>query len=203
MHELDRGGRSDVPIAGVAAHLGGCESQHRPETLSTRCDQVVSQLRDEFDIRNGFIQNDAIDRFHVLFNELEQRLEALGRRAAFFEWDDNTHGHDLSNDPVCYTGASPAYSPARCGTRRHGPKEEKSMRELMRVNDPVLISYVDALLRGAGFAPVFLDRNMSVLEGSIGILPCRVLIDEQDWEAARRLITNADLGHWVIEEFGS
>lgn len=76
------------------------------------------------------------------------------------------------------------------------------MRELMRVNDPVLISYVDALLRGAGFNPVFLDRNMSILEGSLGILPCRVLIDEEDWPAARRLIENADLGHWIIEEAG-
>ncbi|MCU0953463.1 MAG: DUF2007 domain-containing protein [Hyphomicrobium sp.] len=73
----------------------------------------------------------------------------------------------------------------------------------MRVNDPVLISYVEALLKGAGFEPIFLDRNMSVLEGSLGILPCRVLIGEDDWEAARRLITNADLGHWVIEELGS
>ncbi len=76
------------------------------------------------------------------------------------------------------------------------------MRELMRINDPVLISYVDALLRGAGFNPVFLDRNMSILEGSLGILPCRVLIDEDDWTAARRLIVDADLGHWVIEEAG-
>jgi len=76
------------------------------------------------------------------------------------------------------------------------------MRELMRVTDPVLISYVDALLRGAGFNPIFLDRNMSVLEGSLGILPCRILIDENDWEAARRLIDNADLGHWVIGEAG-
>jgi hypothetical protein len=77
------------------------------------------------------------------------------------------------------------------------------MRELMRVNDPVLISYVEALLKGAGFDPIFLDRNMSVLEGSLGILPCRVLIREEDWEAACRLITNADLGHWVIAELGS
>jgi hypothetical protein len=77
------------------------------------------------------------------------------------------------------------------------------MRELMRVNDPVLISYVEALLKGAGFQPIFLDRNMSVLEGSLGILPCRVLIGEDDWEAARQPITNADLGHWVIEELGS
>lgn len=76
------------------------------------------------------------------------------------------------------------------------------MRELMRINDPVLISYVDALLRGEGFNPIFLDRNMSVLEGSLGILPCRVMINEDDWPAARRLIENADLGHWIIEGTG-
>jgi hypothetical protein len=77
------------------------------------------------------------------------------------------------------------------------------MRELMRATDPVLISFVDALLRSAGIEPILLDRNMSVLEGSLGILPCRVLVAEEDWPAARRLITDADLGCWVIDEAAS
>jgi len=76
------------------------------------------------------------------------------------------------------------------------------MRELMRSTDAVLISYIDALLRGAGFTPIFLDRNMSVLEGSLGILPCRVLIAEDDYPAACRLIANADLGQWIVGEGG-
>jgi hypothetical protein len=87
---------------------------------------------------------------------------------------------------------------AQAGCNERG----KPMRELMRATDPVLISYVESLLRGAGFAPVFLDRNMSVLEGSLGILPCRIIIDDDDWPAARRLIANADLGHWMIDEAG-
>jgi hypothetical protein len=74
------------------------------------------------------------------------------------------------------------------------------MRELMRATDPVLISFVEALLRSAGIEPVLLDRNMSVLEGSLGILPCRILIAEEDWPAARRLVTDADLGSWIIDE---
>ncbi len=72
----------------------------------------------------------------------------------------------------------------------------------MRSTDAVLISYIDALLRGAGFTPIFLDRNMSVLEGSLGILPCRVLIAEDDYPAACRLIANADLGQWIVGEGG-
>ncbi|HTV36773.1 MAG TPA: DUF2007 domain-containing protein, partial [Xanthobacteraceae bacterium] len=33
--------------------------------------------------------------------------------------------------------------------------------------------------------------NMSVLEGSIGIFPRRILVDEDEWEAARRLLVDA------------
>lgn len=76
------------------------------------------------------------------------------------------------------------------------------MRELMRISDPVLISYVDALLRGLGMNPIILDRNMSVLEGSLGILPCRVLIEDRDWDAARRHIADAGLEHWLTAETG-
>jgi len=39
------------------------------------------------------------------------------------------------------------------------------------------------------------DQNMSVLEGSLGILPCRVLVAEDDIAAARRLLTDAGLAH--------
>ena len=40
-----------------------------------------------------------------------------------------------------------------------------------------------------------LDQNMSVLEGSLGILPRRVLVAEDDVAAARRLLNDAGLGH--------
>ena len=51
------------------------------------------------------------------------------------------------------------------------------MRELIRTNDAVLVSAVVALLESAGFRPLVLDQNMSVLEGSLGVLPRRVLED--------------------------
>ena len=50
------------------------------------------------------------------------------------------------------------------------------MRELVRTNDPVLVSAIEALLRGADIPHVVLDQNMSVLEGSLGILPRRVMV---------------------------
>ena len=69
------------------------------------------------------------------------------------------------------------------------------MRELIRTNDAVLVSAVEALLAGASIPYQVLDQNMSVLEGSIGILPRRVLVAEEDAAAARRLLNDAGLGH--------
>jgi Putative prokaryotic signal transducing protein len=68
------------------------------------------------------------------------------------------------------------------------------MRELVRTNDAVLVSAVGALLDGAGIAHVVLDQNMSVLEGSLGILPRRVLVENEYLTSARRLLQDAGLG---------
>jgi hypothetical protein len=69
------------------------------------------------------------------------------------------------------------------------------MRELVRTNDAVLVSAIEALLNGAGIPHVVLDQNMSVLEGSLGILPRRILVAEDYEGNARRLLEDAGLGH--------
>jgi Putative prokaryotic signal transducing protein len=67
------------------------------------------------------------------------------------------------------------------------------LRELVRTNNAVLVSAVGALLDGAGIHYVVFDQNMSVLEGSLGILPRRILVPDEDASAARRLLTEAGL----------
>jgi hypothetical protein len=69
------------------------------------------------------------------------------------------------------------------------------MRELVRTNDAVLISAIDALLKGANIPHMVLDQNMSVLEGSIGILPRRILVSQSSIDDARALLEDAGLGH--------
>ncbi|MEA3027969.1 MAG: hypothetical protein QOF91_3254 [Alphaproteobacteria bacterium] len=69
------------------------------------------------------------------------------------------------------------------------------MRELVRTNDAVLVSAIEALLDGAHIPHVVLDSNMSVLEGSLGILPRRILVPEEDMQAARKLLADAGLAH--------
>ena len=53
------------------------------------------------------------------------------------------------------------------------------MRELIRTNDAVLVSAVVALLEGAGIRSMVFDQNMSVLEGSLGVLPRRLLVADE------------------------
>lgn len=69
------------------------------------------------------------------------------------------------------------------------------MRELIRTNDAVLVSAVVALLESAGIRPLVFDQNMSVLEGSIGIFPRRILVGEDELNMARRLLEDAGFGH--------
>ena len=65
------------------------------------------------------------------------------------------------------------------------------MREIIRTNDAVLISAVEALLKGADIAHMVVDQNISVLEGSIGIFPRRILVGDDEFAAARQLLTEA------------
>jgi hypothetical protein len=67
------------------------------------------------------------------------------------------------------------------------------MIELLRSNDLVLMSYLETLFRDAGIPHLVVDQNMSVLDGSIGILPRRMLVAADRLEAARRIVRDAGL----------
>ena len=68
------------------------------------------------------------------------------------------------------------------------------MKEILRTNDAVLVSAITALLDGAGIRHLVFDQNMSVLEGSLGVLPRRVLVADDEVAAARLLLIDAGLG---------
>ena len=69
------------------------------------------------------------------------------------------------------------------------------MQEVIRTNDPVLLSFVEAVLRDAGIAAVVVDQNMSVLEGSIGVLPRRILVSDDDSAEALSLVAEIQAGN--------
>jgi hypothetical protein len=74
------------------------------------------------------------------------------------------------------------------------------MVELLRTNDPAMISVVEGLLAGEDIPYQIADRNMSVLEGSIGVIQVRILVPDDREEQARELLTDAELGQWLRAE---
>lgn len=71
------------------------------------------------------------------------------------------------------------------------------MAELVRTNNVGVIAAIEALLAGDDIPYQVTDRTMSVIEGSIGAIQARVLVDDADEEQARELLTDAGLGNWL------
>ena len=74
------------------------------------------------------------------------------------------------------------------------------MEELMRTNDVVLISFVKSLLKDAGIDFLEVDHHMSILEGSLGVIPRRILVDSARFEQARQILMQADLASELTEK---
>lgn len=72
------------------------------------------------------------------------------------------------------------------------------MRELIVTNEPVLISYAEALLKDQRIEAMVFDRNMSLMEGSIGAFPRRLVVSEEQWARAAEIMREAGLGDWVV-----
>ena len=65
------------------------------------------------------------------------------------------------------------------------------MMELLRTNDVVKLSWLTALLADAGIEALILDNHTSILEGSAGAIPRRLVVADDDYPRARRLLTEA------------
>ena len=67
------------------------------------------------------------------------------------------------------------------------------MKELLRTTDPTVIAFATALLEGEGIAVFALDVHMSILDGSLGILPQRLMVADRDHFMANAVLTDNDI----------
>ena len=72
------------------------------------------------------------------------------------------------------------------------------MREIMRTNDVVVLTFAQSLLADAGVEPWIADASISALEGSIGMFPRRVMVLDEDWKVARQALEDGGLASWLI-----
>ncbi|MEM9147002.1 MAG: DUF2007 domain-containing protein [Pseudomonadota bacterium] len=75
------------------------------------------------------------------------------------------------------------------------------MRELLRTTDPTLVPFAQALLSSEDIDCVLFDVNMSVLEGSLGILPRRVMVAEVDLFRARAILRDNGIEPYMGEDW--
>jgi len=66
------------------------------------------------------------------------------------------------------------------------------MQELLRTNDPVRLSWAQAVLADAGIDCLILDQHTSLVEGSIGAIPRRLMVAAPDHDRARALLAAAE-----------
>jgi len=66
------------------------------------------------------------------------------------------------------------------------------MKELKRSNDPVYLSWAEDVLRQHGIAPISLDHHASVLEGSINAIQRRIMVTDEDFPAAEKILGDAE-----------
>ena len=65
------------------------------------------------------------------------------------------------------------------------------MAELLRSNDPVLISFATSLLQDAGVEHSVADSHMSVIDGSINAVTNRILVADERLDEAREILADA------------
>lgn len=67
------------------------------------------------------------------------------------------------------------------------------MKELFRTTDPTLIPFATAILRGEGIECFDLDAHMSILEGSIGIMPRRLMVADRFYFRASAILRDNEV----------
>ncbi|WP_375284301.1 putative signal transducing protein [Marinicauda pacifica] len=66
------------------------------------------------------------------------------------------------------------------------------MKEVYSTNDPVQLSFVEAVLKDARLSPVTLDsQTASIFGGAVPWVNRRVLVADEDWEQARQVLKDA------------
>ena len=62
------------------------------------------------------------------------------------------------------------------------------MRPVLKTNNPVTLSYASHVLEEAGIQCVIFDENASVMDGSMGFLPRRLMVLDEEFARADRLL---------------
>ena len=164
-------------------------------------DQVVGDLGDHGDLRAGSRQDRGVDALQCGSHKRDQFIDRsawLSKGTITATLVSTFAQFALSSDTIESAGErGKGTIRLKSLARPLGPGEKgvPQLRELVRTNDIVLVSAIGALLDGANIHHLVLDQNMSIIEGSLGVLPRRILVHEDDNRQARQILSDAGLAH--------
>ena len=71
---------------------------------------------------------------------------------------------------------------------------------IIRTNDPVILSFSQAILKDSQIECFVMDQHMSLMEGSVGAIPRRLMVIDEDVDAARRALSLAGLEDELVKQ---
>ncbi|WP_409433531.1 DUF2007 domain-containing protein [Litorimonas sp. RW-G-Af-16] len=69
---------------------------------------------------------------------------------------------------------------------------------ILKTVNPATLNYVEAVLKEAQIEYFIMDQNVSIIEGSIGVIPRRVMVLADDADDARQALIDADMGDELV-----
>lgn len=73
------------------------------------------------------------------------------------------------------------------------------MTPVLKTVNPATLNFAQAVLKEAGIEHFVMDQNMSLVEGSIGIIPRRLMVIDEDGAAAIRALELAGLEEEIYQ----
>jgi hypothetical protein len=77
------------------------------------------------------------------------------------------------------------------GDRRARFGYKNKMRAVLKTIDPVVLNFAANLLSQEGIESVVFDTHASVMDGSMGFLPRRLMVSDEDFVRAMELLRDA------------
>jgi hypothetical protein len=134
--------------------------------------------------RFGGIVQPNQDQRRVLFATSSSHF---GKTAVVARRDEGGVRSPQSHNENCWFATSPV-------ARQHHPAHDHSMRVVATSNNPVRLSFLTALLADAGIEAILFDNHTSILEGSAGAIPRRLVVSAGDFTRACQILHDA--GEW-------
>ena len=189
--ELHRRGQPHMMVAGIAAGLGRRQGEHGAQPLAAGIDQMLGQIGDQRHAGSHAGMDQLVGGGHVGGRPGHAAAPPGKCRCRFLRQNlERPLTHPFA--PEYRTPVRPP-SGRQCsnGDRKARFGYKGAMRAVLKTTDPVVLNFAANLLSQEGIESVIFDTHASVMDGSMGFLPRRLMVLDEDFAQADKLLRAA------------